>query len=256
MINARNKLAFIPNTTPYYEYDSFQLLLKYFLLCLSPNYRVGDAVKQQAIKRGLSFRTQNDIGKALTQVFGLQPRDNSKSAFSQSAISQMLKQITHQEIVIDGRSYRFCKVDGAYTLEPIAGSIEKLFDIKDAFVREKVLKVSDNTLAFSLNPKNAEAFLDTVRLCFPERIFFSTFLHEGTLILMFDDTENGWKECYTQFSNYFKLKENHDIAVLQRKKAEERREEFEEQRKKREQEHQKQDRAIVKARKRVGKYIY
>lgn len=195
MINLNNYFAFHPMAAPG-ENSVYWMILKYF-----------------KSHPGAVFPTQTDLCDSLKKEFNLE-------ICTQSAISKALKNLYKKDIKIGEEVFTLLKDrDGYHLQKKDFGKISDLLGIEDVFEKEKVHKLSANTLVFSFKEGGAEKFKDELLKIYPEDVFFKLLVYDNTLFIMFNEDNSRFSENFVQMSRFFIKREEFKKRLEKERKA-------------------------------------
>lgn len=144
----------------------------------------------------ITLKTHADIATAIKNKYKLPVSP------PQSSISKALKMYSI-DLLIKGKIYCIAKYDGIYALYPKDIKLKELYESKNLFAKDEVHTISNNTLAFLLQPETAKNTYNMFKNSFPESTFFNILLYENTLILMLNKNTPGFKSTYSLLVNFF-----------------------------------------------------
>lgn len=147
-----------------------------------------------------TFHSQEDICVALRETFGVEHKK-----FTQSALGKHLPLFTNQEILIDGYTYSFCKIDGLFSLREKNEFSDEFYELEQYFIEKRVHIISSNVFAFIVDPENYEKIKQGLRSAFTADTFFSIVLLENTMIVMVDKENGMYNLACKSLRGYFEM---------------------------------------------------
>lgn len=150
------------------------------------------------------FKKQEDIADAIKDELGF------KRAYNKSSISKALKFIGNGLRFSDADGiFYFVKTNDGYRLQKAASenidSLYKLYDMKSAFRKTRVHRLSDNTFAFAVNPQKS-AKLKALFLDYLRDACYGVLELDDILLVMLDETSDGYKPAKLSLMTFFTRK--------------------------------------------------
>lgn len=133
---------------------------------------------------------------------------------TQAAMSNTLKKIANETLIIDNSTYYLCKKGGLYGLFPAEKGMRAVFRLGDIYEKKKHLVVSDNVIAFNLQPGKADLFVSTLKQNFDDDAFFAFDIRNDQLVYVLFDTNTKYgADTYNGFKNFKVDLFNHMMGI-------------------------------------------